>query len=193
LKTAPSTTTATSIWASPWLWSGADRAGHQAGRGAQLSGPGARRRRPGRPRPRQEAAARRGSGSTFTLTNSGIFGEEFGTPIINQPESAILAIGGLRKEPVVLTDAEGNDTIAIRSMQYFCLGFDHRTIDGADAGKFMVRVQAHAGKLEQADRVTSMPPRVNLAWAVLLFRQLTSRRSADQPSPVMVSSSSSFL
>jgi 2-oxoglutarate dehydrogenase E2 component (dihydrolipoamide succinyltransferase) len=77
------------------------------------------------------------SGSTFTLTNSGIFGEEFGTPIINQPESAILAIGGLRKEPVVLTDAEGNDTIAIRSVQYFCLGFDHRTIDGADAGKFM--------------------------------------------------------
>jgi 2-oxoglutarate dehydrogenase E2 component (dihydrolipoamide succinyltransferase) len=77
------------------------------------------------------------SGSTFTLTNSGILGEEFGTPIINQPESAILAIGGLRKEPVVLTDGEGNDTIAIRSVQYFCLGFDHRTIDGADAGKFM--------------------------------------------------------
>jgi pyruvate dehydrogenase E2 component (dihydrolipoamide acetyltransferase) len=76
-------------------------------------------------------------GSTFTLTNSGVFGGEYGTPIINQPESAILAIGGLRKEPVVLTDAEGNDTIAIRSMQYFCLGFDHRTIDGADSGKFM--------------------------------------------------------
>ncbi len=77
------------------------------------------------------------SGSTFTLTNSGIFGEEFGTPIINQPDSAILAIGGLKKEPVVLTDADGNDTIAIRSTQNFCLGFDHRIIDGADAGKFM--------------------------------------------------------
>jgi 2-oxoglutarate dehydrogenase E2 component (dihydrolipoamide succinyltransferase) len=77
------------------------------------------------------------TGSTFTLTNSGVFGGEFGTPIINQPESAILAIGGLRKEPVVLTDAEGYDTIAIRSVQYFCLGFDHRTIDGADAGRFM--------------------------------------------------------
>jgi 2-oxoglutarate dehydrogenase E2 component (dihydrolipoamide succinyltransferase) len=76
-------------------------------------------------------------GSTFTLTNSGIFGEEFGTPIINQPDSAILAIGGLKKEPVVMTDAEGNDTIAIRWTQNFCLGFDHRTIDGADAGKFM--------------------------------------------------------
>jgi pyruvate dehydrogenase E2 component (dihydrolipoamide acetyltransferase) len=77
------------------------------------------------------------SGSTFTLTNSGIFGEEFGTPIINQPDSAILGIGGLRKEPVVVTDAHGNDSIAIRSVQYFCLGFDHRIIDGADAGKFM--------------------------------------------------------
>ena len=77
------------------------------------------------------------SGSTFTLTNSGVFGGEYGTPILNQPESAILAIGGLRKEPVVLTDAEGNDTIAIRSMQHYCLGFDHRTIDGGDAGKFM--------------------------------------------------------
>ena len=76
-------------------------------------------------------------GSTFTLTNPGIFGDEFGMPIINQPEAAILAIGALKKEPVVLTDAEGNDTIAIRSMQYYCLGFDHRIIDGADAGKFM--------------------------------------------------------
>jgi pyruvate dehydrogenase E2 component (dihydrolipoamide acetyltransferase) len=76
-------------------------------------------------------------GSTFTLTNPGIFGDEFGIPIINQPEAAILAIGALKKEPVVLTDSEGNDTIAIRSMQYYCLGFDHRIIDGADAGKFM--------------------------------------------------------
>jgi len=81
------------------------------------------------------------SGSTFTLTNAGVFGGEYGTPIINQPEAAILAIGGLKKEPVVLTDKEGNDTIAIRSMQYFCLGFDHRIIDGADAGKFMRELQ----------------------------------------------------
>jgi len=77
-------------------------------------------------------------GSTFTLTNAGAFGGEFGMPIINQPESAILAVGGLRKEPAVVTDAEGNDSIAIRSMQYFCLGFDHRLIDGADGGKFML-------------------------------------------------------
>ncbi|MFZ1086208.1 MAG: dihydrolipoamide acetyltransferase family protein [Terracidiphilus sp.] len=80
-------------------------------------------------------------GGTFTLTNSGVFGGEFGTPIINQPEAAILAIGGLRKEPVVLTDAEGNDAIAIRSMQHFCLGFDHRLIDGAEAGKFMSEIK----------------------------------------------------
>lgn len=80
-------------------------------------------------------------GSTFTLTNSGAYGGEFGTPILNQPEAAILAIGGLRKEPAVLTDAEGNDSIAIRSMQYYCLGFDHRVIDGADSGKFMLELK----------------------------------------------------
>jgi 2-oxoglutarate dehydrogenase E2 component (dihydrolipoamide succinyltransferase) len=80
-------------------------------------------------------------GSTFTLTNSGIFGDEFSTPIINQPESAILCISGLKKEAVVLTDAEGSDTIAIRSMQHFTLGFDHRLIDGADACKFMVELK----------------------------------------------------
>ena len=80
-------------------------------------------------------------GSTFTLTNSGVFGDEFSTPIINQPESAILCISGLKKEPVVLTDAEGNDTIAIRSMQHFTLGFDHRLIDGADACKFMLELK----------------------------------------------------
>jgi len=77
------------------------------------------------------------SGSTFTLTNFGIFGGEFGTPIINPPEAAILAIGALKKEPVVLTDADGNDTLAIHPMQQHCLGFDHRIVDGADAGRFM--------------------------------------------------------
>ncbi len=77
------------------------------------------------------------AGGTFTLTNSGIFGEQFGTPIIAQPQSAILGIGGLNKEALVLTDKDGQDTIAIRSIQHFTLGFDHRIIDGADAGKFM--------------------------------------------------------
>src|SRR5205814_6474269 len=73
------------------------------------------------------------SGSTFTLTNPGVFGGEYGTPIINQPEAAILAIRGLHKEPVVLTDAQGNDPIPIRSTQQLCIGFDHRLVDCAAA------------------------------------------------------------
>ncbi len=77
------------------------------------------------------------AGGTFTLTNSGIFGEQFGTPIIAQPQSAILGIGGLNKEAMVLTDKDGNDSIAVRNIQRFTLGFDHRIIDGADAGNFM--------------------------------------------------------
>ena len=83
------------------------------------------------------------AGGTFTLTNSGIFGEQFGTPIIAQPQSAILGIGGLNKEPMVLTDKEGNDSIAIRHVQRFTLGFDHRIIDGADAGKFMTDFKSY--------------------------------------------------
>ncbi len=82
------------------------------------------------------------AGGTFTLTNSGIFGEQFGLPIIAQPQSAILGIGGLSKEPVVVTGEDGQDSIAIRSMQHFALGFDHRIIDGADAGKFMADFKA---------------------------------------------------
>jgi 2-oxoglutarate dehydrogenase E2 component (dihydrolipoamide succinyltransferase) len=83
------------------------------------------------------------SGGTFTLTNSGIFGEQFGTPIINQPQSAILGIGGLNKEAEVITDKDGNDSIAVRSIQRFTLGFDHRIVDGADAGKFMSDFKAY--------------------------------------------------
>jgi 2-oxoglutarate dehydrogenase E2 component (dihydrolipoamide succinyltransferase) len=83
------------------------------------------------------------SGGTFTLTNSGIFGEQFGTPIILQPQVAILGIGGLNKEPEVITDKEGNDFIAVRSIQRFTLGFDHRIVDGADAGKFMSDFKAY--------------------------------------------------
>jgi 2-oxoglutarate dehydrogenase E2 component (dihydrolipoamide succinyltransferase) len=83
-----------------------------------------------------------GSG-TFTITNPGIFGEQFGTPIINQPESAILGVGGLFKEPAVITDDTGTDSIAIRHMIHLTLGFDHRIIDGADAGKFMAEVKKY--------------------------------------------------
>jgi 2-oxoglutarate dehydrogenase E2 component (dihydrolipoamide succinyltransferase) len=83
-----------------------------------------------------------GSG-TFTITNPGIFGEQFGTPIINQPESAIMGVGGLFKEPAVVTGADGTDSIAIRSFLHLTLGFDHRIIDGADAGKFMAEVKKY--------------------------------------------------
>lgn len=77
------------------------------------------------------------AGGTFTLTNSGIFGEQFGTPVINQPQVAILGVGGLNKEALVIQDKDGGDVIAVRSVQRFTLGFDHRIIDGSDAGKFM--------------------------------------------------------
>ncbi len=83
------------------------------------------------------------AGGTFTLTNSGIFGEQFGTPIIAQPQSAILGIGGLNKEAAVITDKEGNESIAVRSIQRFTLGFDHRIIDGSDAGKFMTDFKSY--------------------------------------------------
>ena len=97
----------------------------------------ARHRRHCRPRPQQKLAPDEVAGGTFTLTNSGIFGEQFGTPVINQPQAAILGIGGLNKEPLVIQDQDGADVIAIRSIQRFTLGFDHRIIDGSDAGKFM--------------------------------------------------------
>lgn len=76
-------------------------------------------------------------GSTFTVTNPGSIGGLFGTPIINQPNVAILGVGGVEKRPVVIDDA-----IAIRSMAYLCLGFDHRLIDGAVADRFMAHVKA---------------------------------------------------
>ena len=82
-------------------------------------------------------------GGTFTITNPGIFGPQFGTPIINQPQVAILGMGGMFKEPVVVTDENGNDSIAIRSIIRLTLGYDHRIIDGADADRFMVAVRKY--------------------------------------------------
>jgi len=76
-------------------------------------------------------------GSTFTITNPGQFGAVFGLPIINQPNSAILGIGGISKQPLVITDDAGNDSIAIRSVVHLTLGYDHRLIDGAVADQFM--------------------------------------------------------
>ena len=77
------------------------------------------------------------AGGTFTLTNPGVFGGLFGTPIINQPQVAILGIGVIEKRPKVITSPEGDDLIAIRQMAYFALTFDHRIVDGSDAEKFL--------------------------------------------------------
>ncbi len=90
------------------------------------------------------AAAKDGSispdqltGGTFTITNIGSFGALFDTPIINQPQVAILGTGTIVKRPMVITDADGNDTISIRHMCYLSLTYDHRLVDGADAGRFL--------------------------------------------------------
>ena len=80
-------------------------------------------------------------GSTFTVTNPGQFGAVFGLPIINQPNSAIMGVGGITKQPLVVTDKEGNDSIAIRTVIHLTLGYDHRLIDGAVADQFMALVK----------------------------------------------------
>jgi 2-oxoglutarate dehydrogenase E2 component (dihydrolipoamide succinyltransferase) len=76
-------------------------------------------------------------GGTFTITNPGVFGGLFGTPIINQPQVAILCVGTIEKRTKVMTSPEGDDYIAIRQMAYFALTYDHRVVDGADAEKFL--------------------------------------------------------
>jgi 2-oxoglutarate dehydrogenase E2 component (dihydrolipoamide succinyltransferase) len=80
-------------------------------------------------------------GSTFTITNPGQFGAVFGLPIINQPNSAIMGVGGITKQPLVVTDKDGTDSIAIRSVVHLTLGYDHRLIDGAVADQFMALVK----------------------------------------------------
>jgi len=84
-------------------------------------------------------------GGTFTVTNPGVFGSLFGTPIINQPQVAILDIGTIEKRPVVRDDA-----IAIRTMCYFALTFDHRLVDGADADRFMAFVKKTLQEFDEA-------------------------------------------
>lgn len=79
------------------------------------------------------------SGGTFTLTNVGSFGNVMGTPIINQPQAAILAVGAIKKKPVVIETAHG-DTIGIRHMMFLSHSYDHRVIDGSLGGSFVRRV-----------------------------------------------------
>jgi 2-oxoglutarate dehydrogenase E2 component (dihydrolipoamide succinyltransferase) len=80
-------------------------------------------------------------GGTFTVTNPGVFGSLFGTPVINQPQVAILGIGTIEKRPIVVEDEDGNDSIVIKTMSYFGISYDHRLVDGADADRFMIDVK----------------------------------------------------
>ncbi|MGV1036558.1 MAG: 2-oxoglutarate dehydrogenase, E2 component, dihydrolipoamide succinyltransferase [Candidatus Nanopelagicales bacterium] len=88
------------------------------------------------------------SGGTFTLTNTGSRGALFDTPIINQPQVAILATGAVVKRPIVMAGRQGEDVLAIRSMAYFALTYDHRIVDGADAARYLSAVKA---RLEAAE------------------------------------------
>lgn len=87
------------------------------------------------------------SGSTFTITNTGSGGALFDTPVLNMPETAIMGVGTIVKRPVVVKDVLGNDSIAIRSMVYLSLSYDHRLVDGADASRFLMDVKR---RLEEA-------------------------------------------
>ena len=81
------------------------------------------------------------SGSTFTITNTGSGGALFDTPIINQPEVAILGLGAIQRQPRVIKDADGGEVIAIRSVCYLALSYDHRLVDGADAARYLMTVK----------------------------------------------------
>ncbi|MEO5746203.1 MAG: 2-oxoglutarate dehydrogenase, E2 component, dihydrolipoamide succinyltransferase, partial [Terracoccus sp.] len=82
------------------------------------------------------------AGGTFTITNTGSVGALFDTPIINQPQVAILGTGAIVKRPVVVADSDGGETIAVRSMMYLALSYDHRIVDGADAARFLGTMKA---------------------------------------------------
>jgi pyruvate dehydrogenase E2 component (dihydrolipoamide acetyltransferase) len=78
---------------------------------------------------------------TFTITNPGGFGTVVGLPIINQPQSAILAVGAIEKQPSVITLPDGTDTLGIRTKGILAMSFDHRVVDGADADRFLASVK----------------------------------------------------
>jgi 2-oxoglutarate dehydrogenase E2 component (dihydrolipoamide succinyltransferase) len=88
------------------------------------------------------------SGGTFTLTNTGSRGALFDTPIINQPQVAILGTGAVVKRPMVVIDEFGGESIAVRSMVYLALTYDHRLVDGAEAARFLVAMKS---RLEEGD------------------------------------------
>lgn len=88
------------------------------------------------------------SGGTFSITNTGSRGALFDTPVVNYPEEAILGLGTIVRRPMVVKDSEGNDTIAVRSLVYLALSYDHRLIDGADAARYLTTVKK---RLEEGD------------------------------------------
>ncbi|MDY5155423.1 2-oxoglutarate dehydrogenase, E2 component, dihydrolipoamide succinyltransferase [Actinotignum urinale] len=88
------------------------------------------------------------TGGTFTITNTGSNGVMFDTPVLNMPEVAILGIGGIMREPGIVKDADGNETIGIRSYLYPAITYDHRLVDGADAGRFLKDFKK---RVEEAD------------------------------------------
>src|SRR5207237_6587556 len=81
------------------------------------------------------------AGGTFTLTNTGSRGALFDTPIINQPQVAILGTGAVVKRAVVVSDEDLGETVAVRSMVYLALSYDHRIVDGADAARFLMTMK----------------------------------------------------
>jgi 2-oxoglutarate dehydrogenase E2 component (dihydrolipoamide succinyltransferase) len=91
-------------------------------------------------------------GATFTITNPGVFGSLMGTPIIPLGTSAILGLGAIEKRPKVLTGADGEDVIAVRTCAYFSLSFDHRIVDGADADKFLASIKKGLETFPDASR-----------------------------------------
>jgi 2-oxoglutarate dehydrogenase E2 component (dihydrolipoamide succinyltransferase) len=88
------------------------------------------------------------TGGTFTITNTGSRGALFDTPIINQPQVAILGTGAVVKRPVGVSGPNGEDKVEIRPMAYLALSYDHRLVDGADAARFLATVKS---RLEHGD------------------------------------------
>ncbi len=90
---------------------------------------------------------------TLTLTNMGVFGSTVGFPIINQPQVAIMGVGAIKKRPVVITDTEGNDLIAIRPIMFASLSYDHRVVDGALGGQYLQRVGYYLENFDTAQAI----------------------------------------
>ena len=103
--------------------------------------------------------------STFSITNPGVFGGLMGLPVINQPNVAILGIGAIQKRPVVIDDA-----IAIRSMVYLTLSYDHRVVDGAMAHQFVGAGEAAAGNLERGRFCSASGPLRSMQRGELCLR-----------------------